>query len=113
MHNQTRDQVLWHMRGSLATLHLNKDYPETFGCVNAESNMVETPVLCYNIGATKEILYNPDAQLVNQNPFRVDLNELATITETIFEWHNGKRPKVKLNPIFNQEKITKKWIDLL
>ena len=113
LQNQTRDQVLWNLKGSLATLHLNKDYPETFGCVNAESNMVNTPVLCYDIGATKEILYNPDQQLVNPNPYRVDLHELATITETIFEWHNGKRPEVKLNPIFNKEKIIQKWIDLL
>ena len=113
LHNQTRNQVLWHMKGSLATIHLNKDYPETFGCVNAESNLVGTPVLCYDIGATREVLFNPEKQLVNPNPFRVDLNDLATITETIFEWHNGKRPKVRLNPILNKQKITKKWIDLL
>ena len=113
LNNQTRDQVLWHMKGSLATLHLNRDYPETFGCVNAESNMVGTPVLAYDIGATKEILFDADKQLVNPNPYRVDLNNLTYIVETIFSWYNGERPEVKLNPIFEKQKITKKWIDLL
>ena len=27
LQNQTRDQVLWNLKGSLSTLHLNKDYP--------------------------------------------------------------------------------------
>lgn len=111
--NITRDQVLWHMKGSLATLHLNRNYPETFGCVNAESNLVGTPVLAYDIGATKEILFDADKQLVNPNPYRVDLNEITHITETIFSWYNGARPEVKLNPLFNKQKIVKKWIDLL
>lgn len=113
LNNQTRDQVLWNMKGSLATLHLNKVYPETFGCVNAESNMVGTPVLAYDIGATKEVLFDADKQLVNPNPYRVDLNDLTTITETIFSWYNGARPEVKLNPLFEKQKITKKWIDLI
>ena len=113
LHNQTRDQVLWHMRGSLATLHLNKEYPETFGCVNAESNLVGTPVLAYDLGATKEVLFDANKQLINPNFYRVDKHNLTTITETIFSWYNGNRPEVKLNPIFNKQKITKKWIDLI
>ena len=113
LNNQTRDQVLWNMKGSLCCLHLNKVYPETFGCVNAESNMVGTPVLAYDIGATKEVLFDADKQLVNPNPYRVDLNDLTTITETIFSWYNGARPEVKLNPLFDKQKITRKWIDLI
>ena len=113
LQNQTRDQVLWHMKGSLATLHLNDVYPETFGCVNAESNLVGTPVLAYDLGATKEILFDADKQLVNPNPYRVDLNDLTVITETIFAWYKGDRPIVKLNPLFDKQKITKKWIELL
>ena len=113
LNNQTRDQVLWHMQGSLATLHLNNVYPETFGCVNAESNMVGTPVLAYDIGATKEILFDADKQLIKPNPYRVDLHDLTYITETILTWYNGARPEVKLNPLFDKQKITKKWIDLL
>ena len=111
--NQTRDQVLWHMKGSLATLHLNKDYPETFGCVNAESNMVGTPVCCYDLGATKEILYEPEKQIIQTNPYRVDKHDIVHIIEKIFSWYNGARPEVKLNPLFNKQKITKKWIDLI
>ena len=111
--NQTRDQVLWHMKGSLATLHLNKDYPETFGCVNAESNMVGTPVCCYDLGATKEILYDPEKQIIQTNPYRVDKHDIVHIIEKIFSWYNGARPEVKLNPLFNKQKITKKWIDLI
>jgi len=101
------------MKGSLATLHLNKNYPETFGCVNAESNMVGTPVLAYDLGATKEILFDADKQLVNPNPYRVDLNEVTAITETILTWYKGDRPVVKLNPLFNKQIITEKWIDLI
>ena len=111
--NQTRDQVLWHMKGSLATLHLNKDYPETFGCVNAESNMVGTPVCCYDLGATKEILYEPEKQIIQTNPYRVDKHDIVHIIEKIFSWYNGARPEVKLNPLFDKQKITKKWIDLI
>ena len=113
LQNQTRDQVLWHMRGSLATLHLNNVYPETFGCVNAESNLVGTPVLAYDLGATKEVLFDAEKQLVNPNPYRVDLNDLTIITETILTWYKGDRPKVKLNPLFDKQIITKKWIDLI
>jgi len=113
LRNQTRDQVLWHMKGSLATLHLNKDYPETFGCVNAESNMVGTPVCCYDLGATKEILYEPEKQIIQTNPYRVDKHDIVHIIEKIFSWYNGQRPEVKLNPLFDKQKITKKWIDLI
>jgi len=113
LHNQTRDQVLYHMKGSLATIHLNNVYPETFGCVNAESNLVGTPVLAYDLGATKEVLFDADKQLITSNPYRVDLNDLTIITETILTWYKGDRPKVKLNPIFNKQTITNKWIDLL
>tara|TARA_R100000664_G_C2757172_1_gene145285 strand:+ start:406 stop:1440 length:1035 start_codon:yes stop_codon:yes gene_type:complete len=111
--NQPRNRVLWHMKGSLATLHLNDVYPETFGCVNAESNMVGTPVLCFDIGATKEILYNPNEQLIQPNPHRVDLHNLTYITEKIMSWKNGFRPEVKLNPKFHKEIIMKKWIEIL
>ena len=111
--NQTRDQVLYHMKGSLATIHLNKDYPETFGCVNAESNLVGTPVLAYDLGATKEILFDAEKQLVKKNPYRVDLKEVTTIVETILNWYKGDRPVVKLNPLFNKEKIIKQWIEIL
>ena len=101
------------MKGSLATIHLNKDYPETFGCVNAESNLVGTPVLAYDLGATKEILFDAEKQLVKKNPYRVDLKEVTTIVETILKWYKGDRPVVKLNPLFNKEKIIKQWIEIL
>ena len=112
LQNQTRNQVLYHMRTSLATIHLNNVYPETFGCVNAESNMVGTPVLCYPIGATKEIINDP-RQFVYPDPYRVDLHDLTTITETIFKWYNGNRPKVNTPIILDKEKILQKWKDLI
>ena len=101
------------MKGSLATLHLNKEYPETFGCVNAESNLVGTPVLAYDLGATKEVLFDADKQLVKANPYRVDLNDVTTIVETILTWYQGDRPVVKVNPLFDQQTIIKKWIEIL
>ena len=100
--NQTRNQVLSHLKESLATLHLNKEYPETFGCVNAESNMVGTPVCCYDLGATKEILYKPEEQIIESNP-----------TTKVLRWYDGLRPKVKLNPIFDKSVIIKKWLSIL
>ena len=57
-------------------------------------------------------LDHPDSQIINPNNYRVDLNHLTYITETIFSWQE-KRPEVKLNPIFNKEKIMKKWIEIL
>ena len=91
----------------------NKDYPETFGCINAESNMVGTPVCCYDLGATKEILYQPEKQIIQRNPYRVDKHDIVHIIEKIFSWYNGQRPEVKLNPLFDKEKILQKWNDLI
>ena len=113
LRNQTRDNVLTHLQNSLCAFHLNKDYPETFGCVNAEANLVNTPVMCYDIGATKEILYKPYSQLIEPDPHRVDLNNLTYITETIFSWMNGNRPEVKLNPKFDKKIIIEKWVELI
>tara|TARA_R100000988_G_scaffold102961_1_gene80163 strand:- start:6092 stop:7123 length:1032 start_codon:yes stop_codon:yes gene_type:complete len=112
--NISRDEVCKHLKTSLCALHLNNVYPETFGCVNAEANLMGTPVLCYNLGATPEILDLPfiHNQIIEPNPFRVDLNELTHITEQILKWQI-KRPDVKLNPILNKEKIMQKWIENL
>ena len=75
--------------------------------------MVGTPVCCYDLGATKEILYEPEKQIIQTNPYRVDKHDIVHIIEKIFSWYNGARPEVKLNPLFDKQKITKKWIDLI
>jgi len=43
----------------------------------------------------------------------VDKHDIVHIIEKIFSWYNGQRPEVKLNPLFDKQKITKKWIDLI
>jgi len=113
--NVTRDEVCKHMKESLCVLHLNNVYPETFGCVNAEANLMNTPVLAYNLGATPEILDLPFIynQIIEPDPYRVDKYELVHIIETILKWQI-KRPKVKLHPkLLNKDKIVKKWIEIL
>ena len=110
LNNITRDEVCNHLQSSLCALHLNKDYPETFGCVNAEANLMNTPVLCYDIGASKEVLYSPftTKQIINPNQYRVDLNNLVHITETIFNWRNNY-PTIFLNNKLDKKTILKKW----
>tara|TARA_R100000808_G_C2133617_1_gene142311 strand:+ start:152 stop:1183 length:1032 start_codon:yes stop_codon:yes gene_type:complete len=110
--NITRDEVCNHLQSSLCALHLNRDYPETFGCVNAEANLMNTPVLCFDIGASKEILYAPftTKQIITPNQYRVDLNNLVHITETIFNWRN-KYPTILPNPILDKKNILEKWIE--
>ena len=110
LNNITRDEVCNHLQSSLCALHLNKDYPETFGCVNAEANLMNTPVLCYDIGASKEVLYSPftTKQIITPNQYRVDLNNLVHITETIFNWRNNY-PTIFLNNKLDKKTILKKW----
>jgi glycosyltransferase involved in cell wall biosynthesis len=102
------------MKESLCCLHLNKEYPETFGCVNAESNLMGTPVLAYNLGATPEILDLPFVydQILEPYQYRVDPNEITLIIKTLLSWQKD-RPDVKLNPRLNKEKIVKKWIEII
>jgi len=114
LNNITRNEVCTHLKSSLCALHLNNEYPETFGCVNAEANLMNTPVLTYDLGATKEVLYSPftTKQIINPNQYRVDLNNLIHITETIFKWRNNT-PTIFINPILNKEKILKKWKEII
>ena len=110
--NITRDEVCNHLQSSLCALHLNRDYPETFGCVNAEANLMKTPVLCYDIGASKEILYSPftTKQIINPNQYRVDLNNLVHITETIFKWRNNY-PTIFISEKLDKKNILEKWTE--
>tara|TARA_R100000231_G_scaffold33800_1_gene29674 strand:+ start:1351 stop:2382 length:1032 start_codon:yes stop_codon:yes gene_type:complete len=108
-----RSKVLHHQKESLLQLHLNKEYPETFGCVNAEANMVGTPVLCYDLGATREILYNPTEQFVKTNRYRVDNHDITHIVEKVFKWRESHRPEMKLKDSLQKEKVIKKWIEIL
>ena len=103
--NITRNEVCRHLKESLCALHLNNVYPETFGCVNAEANLMNTPVLAYNLGATSEILDKPflTNQIIEPYFYRVDLHDITHITETILKWQI-KRPEIKLNPILKKKK---------
>ena len=113
--NLTRNDVCNHLQSSLCALHLNKIYPETFGCVNAEANLMGTPVLCYDLGATKEVLDFPyyNKQFIKSNEYRHDPDNILTIIETILYWHEVHRPIISLNNNIDKRKILKRWIEII
>ena len=114
--NITRANVMKHLESSLCALHLNNVYPETFGCVNAEAHAVGVPVLCYDLGATYNVLYSDlnikANEFVKSDYYRVDLHNLHKITETIFSWYK-KRPEIEQNPKLDKNIIMANWERIL
>ena len=107
-----RSKVLEYLNQSLTCLHLNMNYPETFGCVNAEANMVHTPVITYKVGATSEVLTDVD-QFININPFEFENTGIQDVLNKIQRWRNGERPKVELNQLFTIKKWKERWKKIL
>lgn len=107
-----REQVLYHLSTSFCLFGINFTYPETFGCIFKEANLVGTPVLTTPIGATKEIL-TPD-QIVIPEPFSADLKGEQEFIRRFKDWYlNNKRPNIKLEKEFKKDKILGKWIKLM
>lgn len=96
--------VISHVRSSLAVLHLNSVFPETFGLVGSESNACGTPFLSSRMGATPEVADHP-AELI-------DVNDPKAVIERIISWRKG-RPKVRGSSHFRLKNVIKEWTDLL
>jgi glycosyltransferase involved in cell wall biosynthesis len=97
-------EVIDHVRSSLAVLHLNSVFPETFGIVHAESNAVGTPFLSARIGAVHETADHPGEL--------IDVMDAKAVIERIRQWRGG-RPKVRANPNFRLSKIVREWQEFL
>lgn len=107
-----REQVLYHLSTSFCLLGINFTYPETFGCIFKEANMVGTPVLTTPIGATKEIL-SPE-QIVIPEPYSADLKGEQEYINRFKKWYfKDERPIIKLEKEFRKENILGKWIKLM
>ncbi len=107
-----RERVLYHLSTSFCLLGINFTYPETFGCIFKEANMVGTPVLTTPIGATKEIL-SPE-QIVIPEPYSADLKGEQEYINRFKKWYfKDERPIMKLEKEFRKENILGKWIKLM
>lgn len=111
-YNLPREKVLEEMNTSLCLLHPNDEYPETFGCVNMEANMLGIPVLCYPYGATKEILTD-ERQFINPNPNLYDPQDLRECINKILSWNKFPIEINTLNKKVNKSNILRKWMRLL
>ena len=111
-YNLPREKVLEEMTTSLCLLHPNNEYPETFGCVNMEANMLGIPVLCYPYGATEEILEDP-RQFIYPNPNLFDPQDLRECINKILSWNKNPITISSFNKSVNKSKVLKKWMRLL
>ncbi len=97
-------EVTLHVRSSLAVLHLNSVFPETFGLVHAEANAVGVPFLSSRMGATPELCDHPGEL--------IDVTDAKAVIERIRQWRGG-RPKVRANPAFRVNRVVKEWVEFL
>lgn len=98
-------EALAHVRAALCSFLPNRNFPETFGLVFAESNAVGTPVLTHPIGAAREVLFHPSETL--------DCRSVKSVIDRVMAWHSGNRPKVKANPKFRLSFVIASWRKLL
>lgn len=94
-------EILQHVRSSLAVFYLNHVLAETFGLVLAESNAVGSPVITHPLGAAPEVLNNPE-QLIN-------VLEEPQVIERILSWSNGHRPVVTCKEAFRLKQVLLDW----
>lgn len=100
----THPEVIQHVRSSLAVLHLNNVFPETFGLVHIEANAVGTPFLSSRIGATPELCDHP-AELI-------DVMDNKAVIDRLISWKTRGRPKVRGYAGFRMSAIIKEWLDV-
>jgi glycosyltransferase involved in cell wall biosynthesis len=98
------NEVIKHVRESLAVLHLNPVYPETFGLVHAEANAVGTPFLTSKFGANPEVQDHPQEL--------IDVRENKTVIDRLIGWKKYGRPKVRANPQFRLNKVAREWLSV-
>lgn len=96
-------KAIEHVREALCVFYPNNAIPETFGLVFAEANAVGTPVLTMDIGAAREVLYDP-AEVCSS---------LDEVLPRLEGWYKGARPTVKHKPEFLTSNVVRSWLALL
>jgi glycosyltransferase involved in cell wall biosynthesis len=100
-HKQVMDVVA----DSLCVLHLNNVFPETFGLVHAEANALGVPVITSRMGANLEVLDHPQELM--------DVANFKAVIERVKAWKSHGRPKVRMNAVFQLNKILNEWEEVL
>jgi glycosyltransferase involved in cell wall biosynthesis len=99
-------EAISHLRNSLCLFYPNTVFPETFGKIMAEANMVGTPVLTHDLGASNEVLDKHPGQFI-------DCLDNEKVIKRIMSWYEGSRPFVRGNPLFKLPAVIKEWVKLL
>lgn len=98
-------EAMKHVAESQAVIHLQTNFPETFGLVHAEANHIGIPVLTSGLGANREVLNPASAQII-------DVHGTEAIVKRIEKWKIQGYPVVKGNPAFLLENIIPQWENL-
>ncbi len=94
-----------HVASAFCVFYPQTKFAETFGLVYAEANTLGTPVLCADLGAAREILSNPEGQIVS--PATTD-----GFVCRLEGWIKQGRPKISPQT-FAIEDIVMEWLALL
>lgn len=111
-YNISRSEVLKEINTSLCLLHPNNVYPETFGCVNMEANKLGIPVLCYDFGATGEIITDKK-QFIKPNKYLYDPENMRECVNKILSWSKNPPIITKFNEGVDKNKVINKWLEIL
>lgn len=99
-------KAMQQLKSSLCLFYPNTVFPETFGKIMAEANAVGTPVITSPIGASREVIDNHPAQIV-------DCRDTEAVVKRVMKWYGGERPIVRGNPKFNLHSVVGEWVRLL
>lgn len=99
-------QLITELKTASAVLHLQTNFPETFGLVHAEANYLGIPVLTSGLGANREVLNPASSQIT-------DVNSTGAVVKRIEKWKLEGYPKVAGNPAFLLDAVLKEWETLL
>jgi glycosyltransferase involved in cell wall biosynthesis len=104
----SRDDILSHLSTSICLFAINFNYPETFGCIFKEANLVGTPVLTTPIGSAPEVL--SDEQVIYPDKYSADLRGEKKFIETFNKWYfQNDRPLIYLEEKYTKENVLKLW----
>jgi glycosyltransferase involved in cell wall biosynthesis len=95
--------VIDELRSALCVFYPANVFPETFGCVFAESHAVGTPVLAHPFGAACELLGDDEF---------VDAGDLAAVVDRVRAWRGGARPVVSRNDDVRVSNVAGAWEQL-
>jgi len=101
----SKGELYAHIASAFCVFYPQSSFAETFGLIYVEANALGTPVLCADIGAAREILSNPDTQIVTPP------TEIAFL-KRLESWIKNGRPQFKARS-FSIDEITQTWLDTL